>query len=196
MTAVSAPAAPTTWESAKRSRIRAFRAGTYLLILAEGELPNPGFEVDIRRSPLRIFPPQFNVLWRQRPGMWPQVLVPYRYGEVFRYPTDEPTVTVHHADGQDQVEIQPVLPELAQFEAMVADRAAADTGTPGAAEAVGTSTNLEFDEAFADAVSNLPPYDPPHSDPLENIAVVETGALFGGIAGFHHLFVRVRRTIT
>src|SRR5688500_13383295 len=99
MTAVPAPAAPTTWESAKRSRIRAFRAGPYLLILAEGELPNPGYEVDIRRSPLRIFPPQFNLLWRQRPAMWPQVVVPYRYGEVFRYPTDEPTVTVHHADG-------------------------------------------------------------------------------------------------
>jgi hypothetical protein len=143
-----------------------------------------------------IYPPQFNLLWRQRPGIWPQVVVPYRYGEVFRYPTDEPTVTVHHADGQDQVDIQQVLPELAQFEAMVADRTADDSGTPGAAEAVGTSKDLKFDEAFADAVSNLPAYDPPHSDPLENIDVVETGALFGGIAGFHHLFIRVRRTIT
>ena len=192
MTAVSAPTALTTWQLAKRSRIRAFRAGPYILILAEGELPNPGYEVDIQRSPLLIYPPQFNLLWRQRPGIWPQVVVPYRYGEVFRYPTDEPTVTVHHADGQDQVEIQPALPELSQFEAKVADRPAADTGTPGTAEAIGTSKNLEFDEAF----DNLPPYDPPHSDPLENIEVVETGALFGGIAGFHHLFVRVRRTIT
>jgi hypothetical protein len=193
---VSAPATPTTWQLANRSRIRAFRAGPYILILAEGELPNPGYEVDIQRSPLLIYPPQFNLRWRQRPGIWPQVVVPYRHGEVFRYPTDEPTVTVYHADGQDQVEIQSVLPELAQFEAKVADRPAAYTGTPGAAEAVGTSQNLKFDEAFADAVNNLPAYDPPHSDPLENIDVVETGALFGGIAGFHHLFVRVRRTIT
>jgi hypothetical protein len=196
MTAASAHAAPMTWQSAKRSRIRAFRAGPYILILAEGEVPNPGYEVDIQRSPLLIYPPQFTLLWRQRPGIWPPVVVPYRYGEVFRYPTDEPRVTVHHADGQDHVETQPVLSELAQFEAMVADRPATDTGTPGAAEAVGTSMDLKFDEAFADAVNNLPPYDPPHSDPLENVDVIATGALFGGIAGFHHLFVRVRRTIT
>lgn len=189
------PAAPTTWQLAKRSSIRAFRAGSYILIVAEGELPNPGYEVDIQRSLLLIYPPQFLLLWRQRPGIWPQHVVPYRYGEVFRYPTDQARVTVHHADGQDQVEIQPVLPELAQFEAMVADRPQ-EAAAPGANEAVGTSNNLMFDEAFADALNNLPPYDPPHSDPLENIDVVETGALFGGIAGFHHLFVRVRRTIT
>jgi hypothetical protein len=28
------------------------------------------------------------------------------------------------------------------------------------------------------------------------IEVLETGALIGGFAGFHHLFVRVARTIT
>jgi len=46
---------------AQRTLLRAFRAGEYVLILAEGELPTPGFEVDIEQSPLRIVPPQFNL---------------------------------------------------------------------------------------------------------------------------------------
>jgi len=45
---------------AQRTLLRAFRAGKYVLIVAEGELPTPGFDVDIEQSPLRIFPPQFN----------------------------------------------------------------------------------------------------------------------------------------
>ena len=195
MTAVSAPASPTTWQLAKRNRIRAFRAGSYILILAEGELPSPGYEVNIQRSPLRIFPPQFNLLWRERPGIWPRIVVPYVNGEIFRYPVDQPTVTVHHADGQDQVEIQQVGAELAQFEAMVADRTQ-EGAAPGVDEAIGTSSNLKFDEAFANALQNMPPYKPPHTDPLETIDVVKMGALFGGVAGFHHMVVRVRRTVS
>ena len=54
---------------AQRTLLRAFRAGEYVLILAEGELPTPGFEVDIEQSPLRIVPPQFNLLQCPRPGI-------------------------------------------------------------------------------------------------------------------------------
>ncbi|GAA4734796.1 hypothetical protein GCM10023328_13520 [Modestobacter marinus] len=52
---------------------------------------------------------------------------------------------------------------------------------------------MSFDEAFADAVANLPPFEPPFPDAMDRVDVVDTGALFGGIAGLHHLFVRVRR---
>ncbi|MGR6963368.1 hypothetical protein ACU610_02760 [Geodermatophilus sp. URMC 61] len=196
MTEVSAPASPTTWHLARRSRIRAFRAGPFILILAEGQLPNPGYEVDIQRSPLLIFPPQFNLLWRQRPGIWPTVVVPYRHCEVFRYPVDQPTVTVHHADGQDQVEIQPIGAELAQFGAMVSDRSTDEGSAPGGEEAIGMSANLKFDEAFANALDNLPPFDPPYPDALARVDVVDTAGLFGGLPGFHHLVVRVRRVVT
>jgi hypothetical protein len=93
------------FELAQRNRIRAFRLGGYVLIVAEGDLPTPGYEVDIQQSPLRIFPQQYNLLRRERPGIWPDVVVPYRYGEVVRFPADQPRVTVHHADGQDAVDI-------------------------------------------------------------------------------------------
>jgi len=179
------------WQLAERARIRAFRAGRYVLLLAEGHLPDPGFEVDLRRSPLRIFPQQYDLVQRRRPGFFPAVLVPYRYAEVVRFPVEAPTVVVHHADGSDAVDIEECGEELAGFVAVVSDGA---SGTrPGAVEAVGSSAALSFDEAFADAVANLPPVEPPFPDAMDRVVVTDTGALFGGIAGLHHLFVRVRR---
>ncbi len=182
-----------TCELAQRTRIRAFRAQQYVLIIAEGELPTPGFDVDIAQSPLKIFPPQFNLLRCPRPGIWPQVVTPYRYAETVRFPADQPTVTVHHADGADQVDIERCGKELADYLRAVsgdADRPC----PPGADEATGFSKKLSFDEAFANARANLPPVKSPGADILERIQVVEIGGLFGGIAGFHDLFVRICRT--
>ena len=61
-------------------------------------------------------------------------------------------------------------------------------------EATGFSKKLSFDEAFADAVAKLPPIEPPVADALSQVHVLEIGGRFGGIAGFHDLFVRVSRT--
>ena len=58
----------------------------------------------------------------------------------------------------------------------------------------GFSKKLSFDEAFADAIARLPKIEPSHPDTLETVRVVEIGGLFGGIAGFHDLYVRVCRT--
>jgi len=193
MTTVSVPSTVTDWELARRSKICAFRAGRYVLILAEGELPTPGYEVDIKIDRARAFPARYDLIWRQ-PDLRPRVVVPYRYGEVVQFPVDQPTVTVRHADGEDQVEIEACGIELAEFEAMVADRSDG-SGSPDAVEVTGLSPNLRFEEAFADAKANLPPFDPPHTDALERIKVVEMGSLFGGIADFHHLVVRIQRII-
>jgi hypothetical protein len=178
---------------AQHTSIRAFRAGGYLLIVAEGDLPSPGFEVDIVQSPLRIFPQQFNLLRRERPGIWPQVITPYRYGEVVQFPADQPVVTVHHADGQDRVVIEECGDDLKEFATAV--YGSPDRPCPsGAVQATGFSRNLSFDEAFAAALASLPPVEIPFPDALTRIRVLETGALFGGIAGFRDLFVRICRT--
>lgn len=177
---------------AERNSIRAFRAGRYILIVAKGDLPTPGYDVDIEPSPLRIFPQQYNLIRRSRPGIWPQVVTPYLVGEVFVYPEDQAVVTVHHAEGQDEVDIEESGLDLARFAAVVSGpRESAATGTY---EATGTSSKLRFDEAFADALANLPQKPPPHSDPLTSVTVTEIGGLFGGIAGFHHLYVKVQST--
>ncbi|HKR49776.1 MAG TPA: hypothetical protein VJT72_09400 [Pseudonocardiaceae bacterium] len=182
-----------TCELAQRTRIRAFRTQQYVLIIAEGKLPTPGFDVDTALSPFDIFPPQFNLLRCPRPGIWPQVVTPYRYAETVRFPEDQPTVTVHHADGADQIDIEECGDELADY--VRAINGDADRPCPESADqATGFSRTLSFDEAFANARANLPPVDSPGADILERIQVVEIGGLFGGIAGFHDLFVRICRT--
>jgi hypothetical protein len=184
-------AAELTDQLARRDSIRAFRAGRYILIVATGELPSPGYDADIESSPLQIYPQQYNLLQRRRPGMWPQVVTPYTHGELFMYPEDQPVVTVHHADGEDEVDIEQAGPELAQFSNVVSASAA----TVGAVdEATGTSSRLSFDEAFADALANLPAHEPSHPDELTSVTVTEVGALFGGFGGFRHLYVKVQST--
>ncbi|MFD2093443.1 hypothetical protein [Blastococcus deserti] len=180
------------WELAQRSSIRAFRAGRYVLIVAEGHLPTPGYELDIQQSPLRIFPQQYNLVRRELPGIWPDVLMPYRYPEVVVFPADRPAVTVHHADGQDEVHIEECGESLAPFAAAVAD-ADGEAGSP-APEATGMSPRLSFDEAFADALSKLPQPAETHPDRMTTVDVIHIGGLFGGVAGFHHLVVRIRGT--
>ena len=182
-------------EPADRTRIRAYRAGDHVLIVAEGDLPHPGFDVDITPSLLRIHPQQFNLVRCPRPGFFPQVVTPYRYAESVAFPAEENQVSVHHAEGRDDVDIEDCGDDLSAYARAV--RGDADQPSPpGTDEATGFSAAQRFDEAFADAVANLPPSTAPLADALARVEVVETGGLFGGFPGFHHLFVRVRRTIT
>jgi hypothetical protein len=179
-------------ELSSRTQLRAFRAGQDLLILAEGELPTPGYRVDIQQDPRRIFPPHFDLLRCPLPGIWPDVVTPFRYCEVVPYPDDQAAVTVHHAEGADQVTIEEHGPALSAYGQAV--QGSPDRPCPeGADQAVGFSASLSFDEAFAAAVAKLPPLDG-HPDTLARVQVAEIGGLFGGIAGFRHLFVRVCRT--
>jgi hypothetical protein len=178
---------------AERTQIRAFRIDELLLLVAEGELPTPGFRVDIQQDPRRIFPPQFTLLRCALPGIFPQVITPFRHAETVRFPADQATVTVHHADGADEVAIEGYGDELSAYAEAV--RGSPDHRCPASAdEAVGFSKNLSFDEAFAQALANLPPLEVPGADILARVQVVEIGGLFGGIAGFRDLFVRVCRT--
>lgn len=191
MTVDTAP--ETTEQLAQRNWIRAFRAGRYILIVAQGDLPTPGYDVDIEPSVLQIYPQQYNLLRRRRPGIWAQVVTPYTYGEMFVYPEDMSVVTVHHADGQDEVDIEESGVDLAQFASVVSggpQQLAATTAN----EATGMSSRLSFDEAFADALANLPYSPPSHPDQLTSVKVTEVGGLFGGFAGFHHLYVKVEST--
>jgi hypothetical protein len=181
-----------TEQLAERDSIRAFRAGRYILIVAKGELPTPGHEAYLEPSPLRIFPQQYNLLRRSRPGIWPQVVTPYTVGELFVYPADQSVVTVHHAGGQDQVEIEASGLDLDKVTAVVSGPREVIDGGPD--EATGMSPNLSFDEAFANALANLPHTPPPHPDSMTSVTVTEVGGLFGGFAGFHHLYVKVQST--
>lgn len=66
-----------------RTSLRAFHCGQHLLLVAEGELPSPGYDVDIERGLLDVEPPAFTLLRCVKSGFWPQVITPYRYCEIF-----------------------------------------------------------------------------------------------------------------
>lgn len=59
------------------------------------------------------------------------------------------------------------------------------------ADGTGFSKKLSFEEAFANARADLPPAQSPVADSVERIQVLEIGALYGGIAGFRDMFVRI-----
>jgi hypothetical protein len=185
----------TNCELSTRTAIRAFRANGHVLIVAEGELPTPGFRVDIEQDPREIFPPQFDLLRCRKPGIFPQVITPFRYCETVPFPPDQPQVTVHHAEGSDVVEIEECGKELSGYVRAMGGSGEAPC-PEGAEEATGFSKNLSFDEAFADALARLGRMTTPPgtADVLATVRVVEIGGLFGGIAGFHDLFMRVCRT--
>ena len=181
------------WELSSRDSTRAFFGHGHLVVVAEGHFPTPGYAGDIEVSLIDVFPPEYNILRRRLPGAYPRVLAPFVLAEIFPLPTRPDHVRVHHADGTDEVPVEDLDDALPGSAAVLGSTAAALTG--GGDSAVGFSPDLSFDEAFADALGKLPPLTAPHADALATVRVVDSGAMFGGIAGFHHLYVRVERTV-
>jgi flavin-binding protein dodecin len=173
------------WELARRRKIMAFRFGSRMWITARGMKPSPCYEVEVQQSPLKIFPPQYNVVWRPISGlMCPQVLTPYEVSGVFHAIPGQETVVVHHQGGTDEVKIQeiPVPAEMEGGEAALAAEG-------GAAGLFTGYSGTSFDEAYQDAVAKAVA----HPDELFSVRVVEQGGTHGGIAGINDLFVTVRK---
>jgi hypothetical protein len=177
-------------ELSQRNAIRAFRIGPKVLIVAEGDLPSSGSSAKITQRPEKIFPPWYQVLRCTGPGFFPAVTVPYKVSLTIDYPKDQEVVRVFHADGDDEVKIEACPDELSAYGAVLGGGACPE----GADEATGFSKALSFEEAFADAISKLPKVRPTHPDTLQTVRVAEIGGLFGGIASFNDLYVRVCRT--
>jgi hypothetical protein len=173
----------TRCELSSRDKVRAFWQDDGVMIVAEGRLPTPGYDVEINQSPLATARPEYFLQRCPRPGVWPDVVSPFTYNEIFPLDARPDTVVVHHADGADQVAVEagaaPVAATLQQ----------------GADEVTGYSKTLSFDEAFADAMLRLPTVTKTVADQLETIEVVRVGARFGGFVGAHHLTVTIRRTL-
>jgi len=177
---------PPSFELAERSSVRIFRCDGTILICAEGDLPSPGFDVMIEQSPLRIFPPQYNIIRCRRSGVFPEVMTPYKTCKSFPLADKVPEITVHHAEGSDQIATEPCRDDLYGYEESC--RYADDD--QGGIPATGRSATLSFDDAFANALAQLPPS--PVADGQTRIKVTEIGGLIGGIAGFHELFVKAK----
>jgi hypothetical protein len=175
---------------AKRTSIKALQTNGTLFLTATGDIPTPGWDVVIERSLLDVEPPAFNVIACRQPGSWIQVVTPYRASGIFEIGTRRDVVIVHHAEGVDEVTVENALSEDGEDTTLGFPASASEADSD---VVTGYSPSLSFDEAFSDALRGLPHRDPQHPDALEQVTVEEIGALFGGLAGFNHLYVRVRR---
>lgn len=167
---------------ASAEAVRAFWFGDGLIISAQGTLPATCWEARIDESPLDIWPPEFILSQCSTAAPCLEVLVPYHVSESFPLGSRPDEIGVYDADGRRTVEVKDIPTE----------KLASPAAEVEADEATGLSGNMSFDEAFADALQKLPPWGG-GPDEMAVITVVETGAWLGGIAGFHHLFVKVRR---
>lgn len=241
---------------AVRTALHAYYSHSQLLIVAEGELPSPEYEIDISQaSNSDDGIPTFQLMRRPRPAAEtaPLAKTPFRYGEIFSIGRPPENILVRHEAGFDEVNVEftrqdlvdivlslgagdvevhlpdasheqdnpedhavtgrfatvparapipPPPPHAGEDEAHAPVMSRPLTGAEKAGilsdiavryrESIGYSNKLSFDEAFADAVKKLPAASVKFPDMLETVEVVQIGASFGGIAGFHRLEVRIR----
>jgi hypothetical protein len=175
------------WSLAHVEEARAYYFADHVLLTITGQKPDPCHIVDIEKSLLTVEPPGFIARWYAYPGFCPEVITPYAYQEVFFIGMKRETVKLYHADGDVEVEVQDLTQEL---EAGSARAELVLGGQPG--EATGYSNAFDFTEAFRDAIDKLSDQGPGIQDWLYTYEVTSIGAEIGGIAGFNHMYVKVR----
>ena len=188
------------WQPAECDEIRAFDAGTELIMVASGKKPSPCYEVEIIQLPIDIFPPAFEVRWRPKPGVFcPQIVVPYHVSQGFPWGAAAKEVTVYCQGGPRKVKVEPIITNAALGGGgdIPSPFAAASGEIPAPFkhrdEATGYSESFTFEEAFQDAIHKLPPEKPSGADLLTIVNVSAIGAEFGGIIGLNRMFVKVVR---
>ncbi|HEX6095394.1 MAG TPA: hypothetical protein VF432_03635 [Thermoanaerobaculia bacterium] len=170
------------WEPARVNSAEAYYIGGHLVLVVSGDKPTPCYEVRIDNS-LDVEPPTFLVQWRQTGGLCPAVVTPYRKVGIFFIGSYREKVNVVSAEGTKSIAVKklPLAREGAVAEAAKKAGITARTAT-------GYSAAFSFEEAFRNAIAQLPPLYP---DELQHFVVTETGAFAGSIAGIQELYVTV-----
>lgn len=189
-----------------------------LIIWAKGKQPTPCHKVRIEKSPVRVVPPQYQLFCCvPKKIVCPQMETDYRYVNMFITPPQD-EVTVTYFDGEKTVKVfvfdDSGRPNEKQHKEAVATGVFAGGWVPEAfragrifetgnsedlelvtkserVEATGYSNSFSFDEAYQDAVNNLPPDPNPFPDKLITVQVEAVGGIYGGITGAMKMFVRV-----
>ena len=169
------------WELANVKSAEAYYLAGHLILIVSGDKPTPCYTVRID-NPLDVEPPTFFVEWRQTGGFCPQVVTPYRKVAIFNIGAYREKINVVSAEGTKSVTVKK-LPLVREGAAAEAEKKFPDR------IATGYSSTFSFEEAFQNAIAQLPPLFP---DELQQFVVLETGAVVGGIAGIRELYVTAR----
>lgn len=181
-----------------------------LLIVASGTKPNPCYQVHIRKSPIRVWPPHFYVEACPSSGICIQPVPEYLATGLFELGQCPETITVQGAGGPQTVPVT-VLSTWELFTAEARKRLGDDAHLPDEKARAGqkalvagsgdgsTATgysNESLQLAFQDAVAQLD-LDPPYPDALADVKIVKQGAHYGGFAGvWNRHYVEVERRWT
>lgn len=153
-----------------------------LIITVKGEKSNACYSARIRKGPERILPPIFHLeqCFTAAPGtICIQKVEDFEITEVFQEPRYD-FIYLSHQEGTTQVTVQDFGEESSEQVKAVASTATKTSSS----EVVRGLSNASFEEAFQNAVKNLPPLDPEFPDQFVIVKVVEQGSLNGGIVGF------------
>jgi len=93
-------------ELATRTSVTAYYSRSQLLIIAEGKLPTPDWEIDISQDHSRADLPTFVLTRRPRPGDTSSDETPFRYGEIFTIGRPPDYIMLRHVDGTDKVKVE------------------------------------------------------------------------------------------
>ncbi len=150
----------------------------YLIIIAKGEKPNPNYTVRISQvftdaeSPLK-----FEVQWLKPPGISTQPIDKYECATVVILQEKPEFVFVSQKDGEKKVEVK-----LIEFSDGAVDHPLADSfwaiSEDVSREVVGHSKNYILQDAFLDALKNIPP-----ASNINYVELVKIWAMNGGIGG-------------
>jgi hypothetical protein len=182
-----------TCELAQRTAVRAFRVGQRALVVAEGELPDPSYEAKITQRPQRIFPPWYQVLSCPRVGVFPDVIASLpriAHRRVPRGTIDDHGLPRRRRGRRDDRGVWRRAVGVQRDRRRCSPRRGSSRR---GRRCDGVRKEAELRRASADALTRLPPIEPDDPVTLETVRVVEVGGLFGGIAGFHDLYVKVSR---
>lgn len=162
------------------------RLGTTVHITAKGTLPNMNQLVDIRQLPIRIFPPQFGLFF-YTPQIVLPALRPFSLTESFGFPNDVDHLIIHDSNGPRRVEIANIDPKAVPFFASF---------SPKEKQMIATGTGKSLQEAFDNAVAQLPLKDPNVADGFTVYTLIESGFFRGGFAGFRSYYAKVEAKFT
>lgn len=157
--------------------------GDGVQIVVRGELVSTCWTPELDASLIDVWPPEFTATRCATGTVCLPVVTPYVHARTFLLGDRPDTVVLHTASVSPMTLDVEDIPTLAQSYEQVED------------VAVGMSSSFSFDEAFADALTRLPRRDLPFPDAEAVIEIENIKARIGGVAGWHHLFVTVRRTV-
>ena len=93
------------WVRSQSGRYKAQQIGTTVVVVAFGSHPTAGFRTKLRRLPIEIFPPQFELLERQPDGLAAQAITSFAEIGHFAAASAVSAVVVHDGHGQHSVKV-------------------------------------------------------------------------------------------